>query len=195
MYQTLGDRISYIQKLVGSKPLQEAANISQSTLSRLCNDQTLPTSTVLVALAKNAGVSVNWLATGEGEPTNDSPNGYVKIKPLEGDQRSQVLLDVELLRQRNIDPENCAFVSVDGDAMQGSFPAGMQVVIELGQSKQDGIYAVRMQGTVTIRRLQFAPNGDLKILSDNPSYPDYTLKPEEQSSFEIIGHRIWHGGF
>jgi len=196
MFETLGERIAYIQKKAGgAKLLQDAAGISQSTLSRLINNRTSPTVEVLVSLARCGGVSLSWAATGEGAPEGDTPSGYVAIQPLDRDQRPSVLLDAKLLEQHGVKPEQCALITATDDAMQGTINAGHDVLVNLARKRGDGIFAVNLQGSVVIRRLQFLPNGDIKVISDNSTFDDYTLSPDEQQHLEIIGRRVWHGGF
>ena len=48
-----------------------------------------------------------------------------------------------------------------------------------------GIYIVRCDNAVYIKRVDFLPNGGLKLMSINPKYGDIILSPDE--NFEILG--------
>ena len=87
----MGSRISEISQLLGSKKdLSKAAGISQAQLYRIIKGESQPTIGPLVAMAKAANVSIEWLITGVeiGESgihglkeIEDAASDYIK-KPL-----------------------------------------------------------------------------------------------------------------
>ena len=62
----LGDRISECAKKVGGKKrLAELSGISESMLYRYLNLDSAPTAGPLIRIARSAGVTLDWLMTGE----------------------------------------------------------------------------------------------------------------------------------
>jgi phage repressor protein C with HTH and peptisase S24 domain len=60
---------------------------------------------------------------------------------------------------------------VDGDAMEPLFREGDYVAVDTTQrSIREGIYAVRLAGSIEIRRLQLLPAGSVLLKCDNPLY-------------------------
>jgi transcriptional regulator with XRE-family HTH domain len=54
----------------------------------------------------------------------------------------------------------------------------------------DGIYALKIAGAVTIKRLALAGDGMVQLISDNPSHPD-PVRKFPRSAMNIIGRIIW----
>jgi hypothetical protein len=72
-------RLDEIATAFGSRSaLARAANIPAASLQSYASGSE-PTRPVLVALARAANVSVDWLATGEGPKSIDAPEGYVRV--------------------------------------------------------------------------------------------------------------------
>lgn len=64
-----GDRVAVaIKRVGGSTKMAEIAGVSTSVLSKWRRNESDPSRTRLVKMARAAGVSLEWLATGEGEP-------------------------------------------------------------------------------------------------------------------------------
>ncbi len=70
--------------------------------------------------------------------------------------------------------------------MEPSLREGDIVVIDKGRTEiQDGgLFAVRMDGTLLIKRLSPRPGEKMKVISDNREYDFYEI---DRSSIEIAG--------
>lgn len=200
---SLGERIDYIKRQQGAGNFSKASGVSSTQINRYIRGESQPTIEPLIALAQAGGVSLEWLATGNGSMEGGAPAdalaGYAAISPL-ADQPEAAGLDAVLLpeaqlAQRGIDAGQCALVVATDDAMAPALAEGDQVVIALGAARRDGIYAVRVQGAVVLRRLQFAPDGSLQLRCDNGAYQNYVLDAEQQKAIELIGRRVWSGSF
>lgn len=63
----IGSRIERVSKMLGGNAAAgRAANKSDIQIGRYVREMSAPTVDVIVALSKAAGVSIEWLATGEG---------------------------------------------------------------------------------------------------------------------------------
>lgn len=89
------------------------------------------------------------------------------------------------------------FTLVSDEAMKPLISAGDMVVISpLGDQKIKGgsIYAVQIQAEIKICRLFTKPNGSLRIVSDNPQFPEEQVDRNDLDKITIIGEVIWREG-
>lgn len=62
-----------------------------------------------------------------------------------------------------MEPDFC-----DGDYMM------IEMLANRNYIKRAGIYLVRLDNIIYIKRAQFLPNNDIKLISINPNYPPFT---------------------
>jgi len=92
------------------------------------------------------------------------------------------------------DPQRISIIRVDGDSMQPTLTDGDEILVEAigGDRPRDGIYVLRMDDALVVKRLAFNPAGRrVSVTSDNsayPSWPDCPLK-----SVDIVGRVVWAG--
>lgn len=89
-----------------------------------------------------------------------------------------------------ISPLNIRVIEIIGDSMEPDFHEGDVALVDMVNNRFDfvkiaGIYIVRCDNAVYIKRVDFLPNGGLKLMSINPKYGDIILSPDE--NFEILG--------
>ena len=62
-----------------------------------------------------------------------------------------------------------------------------------GQSRlRDGIYVLRMDDMLSVKRIALEPQGKrASVLSDNPAYPSW--RGLERRSINIVGRVLWFG--
>lgn len=81
---------------------------------------------------------------------------------------------------------------VDGDSMEPTLFHGDTIMFDFSQRQfsKDGIYAIRYDGDVQVKRVSLNPSTKtVSVISDNPRYPSYHgLSPE---SVDIIAKIIW----
>lgn len=92
-------------------------------------------------------------------------------------------------------PSKLSIVRVDGDSMSPTLNSGDDILVDLGDAGErlrDGIYVLRIDEAVVVKRLALNPAGrSAAVQSDNPACPDWPdcslddLKP--------IGRVIWAG--
>lgn len=141
----------------------------------------------------------------------DSPDDYVTI-PLCNAQGSvgggsgvnaEQIVDFLLFKrlwlrtELRAAPADLFLITVQGESMEPTLSKGDTVLVDrrYPQDVRDGIYALRMGGTVLIKRLQCMPGGVFKVSSDNPAYQPFEVKASELQGedFAIIGRVVWMG--
>ncbi|MBI5634896.1 MAG: helix-turn-helix domain-containing protein [Nitrospirae bacterium] len=96
--------------------------------------------------------------------------------------------------QRRGDPQNMSLIRVSGDSMEPTLLSGDLVLIDHGRNfvdPQGGIYAIAMDDTIMIKRLQVIyPAKTLKIISDNSRYEPLEAVTDQ---VRVNGKVIWFG--
>lgn len=114
---------------------------------------------------------------------------------------SEGVFDIELLQSDKsisvsreiigkLNPTNLKVVEIVGDSMEPEFYEGDLAIIDMVNHRYDfvkiaGIYIVRTQETIYIKKLDFLPKGGVKLISINKSYGDIILNSDDD--FEILG--------
>jgi len=92
-------------------------------------------------------------------------------------------------------PASLSIVRVEGDSMAPTLNAGDDILVDLGDAGErlrDGIYVLRIDDALVVKRLALNPVGRLvTVQSDNPAYPDW---PDcSLNEIKPIGRVIWSG--
>lgn len=94
-------------------------------------------------------------------------------------------------------PADLYLIFVDGESMEPTLRPGDVILVDRRDQAQrrDGIYVLRLDGTLLVKRLQKLPGGVIKVSSDNRSYEPFSLKLEEMEGQDmaIIGRVVWVG--
>ena len=91
--------------------------------------------------------------------------------------------------------EQLSIIRVDGDSMMPTLADGDEILVDRSDSGtrlRDGIYVLRRDEAVVVKRLAINPaNRLVTVRSDNPAYPEW---PEcEPDQITIIGRVVWAG--
>lgn len=98
------------------------------------------------------------------------------------------------LRRLGVDPANLSLIVVDGDSMAPTLGDGDDIMVDHSAATRplrDGIYVLRMEDVLLVKRVAMGPSGKLTIRSDNPQYPDWEDVSAE--NVNIIGRVVWTG--
>jgi phage repressor protein C with HTH and peptisase S24 domain len=92
-------------------------------------------------------------------------------------------------------PAKLSVVRVEGDSMAPTLNAGDDILVDLGDAGErlrDGIYVLRIDDAVVVKRLALNPIGRrVTVQSDNPAYPDWPDCGLDE--INCIGRVIWSG--
>jgi SOS-response transcriptional repressor LexA len=135
-----------------------------------------------------------------------SPGGLLRIKQLQvsasagpgslaDDEYAESMgFGPKWLRRLGVDPADLSLIAVDGDSMEPTLGDGDDIMVDHSapsRALRDGIYVLRMDDVLLVKRVAMGPSGTLSIRSDNPQYPDWDDVSAE--SVKIIGRVVWTG--
>jgi len=88
-----------------------------------------------------------------------------------------------------------SLIRVEGDSMAPTLSAGDDILVDLADGSErlrDGIYVLRVDGTLLVKRLAIHPVGRrVTVQSDNPAYGD--LPDCGLDEINCVGRVIWTG--
>lgn len=208
----IGSRIRHYRKgnKLKVKELADIIGISQGTLSNIETGETKPSADTLTSIIRNTNIAAHWLLTGEEKKEAALPDSYTYI-PLydvhasaghgtfvEGENIVDVLAFRRdwIAKELMVSPKDLALIFVDGESMEPTLRPGDMILIvkqDNGPIK-DGVYAVRLEDTVLVKRLQRLPGERIEVSSDNPAYKPFSIElKKSHKDFTIIGRVIWAG--
>lgn len=93
------------------------------------------------------------------------------------------------------DPSKLSVISVCGDSMEGVLNDKDVILVNHGdRDPREGIYVLRLDGQLLVKRVQRLPGSQLKITSSNPVYDPYIISLNElPDDFDIVGKVVWYG--
>ena len=167
--------------------------ITKTQLSRYTKSTNEPTVSRVARLAEFSGVDLIWLSTGEGHPMGSSPYVTIPFHEDSPEKSGPVKFERDYLEQvLRIEPDQCLMFTNTGDAMIGrGIMNGCQVLVDLRRQRGDDIYLITVNQDTMVRRLQFLPGNQVKVISDNDAYDDYTLPADDVI---VVGRAAWIGG-
>jgi phage repressor protein C with HTH and peptisase S24 domain len=206
-------RLRLIMQQFGSvADLARAVGVSDNAIYKWVAGRGQPSMISLVNLAKAAGVSVEWLATGKGlSAKSEGPvSGAAEFisMPRHGIRgaggRSGALQNPQIVDYLSFrsdwlqhalgaEPRNLVLVEAVGDSMSPTVDEGDLVLVDLRETrfKHDGVYVLRAGNDLSVKRIQRQPNGALTIRSDNPAYGSASVSADHLT---LLGRVIWMGG-
>lgn len=119
--------------------------------------------------------------------------GYGAHSELEA-LADRIGFDEKWLKKLGSDPKLLSLIRVAGDSMAPTLVNGDDIMVDRGAANllvRDGIYVIRINDMLLVKRLARAPAGCISVLSDNPVYPDWT--DMDGKDVTIIGRVVWTG--
>lgn len=93
------------------------------------------------------------------------------------------------------DPAKLSVISVSGDSMEGVLnDKDIILVNHADREPREGIYVLRIDGQLLVKRVQRLPGAQLRITSTNPAYEPYNISLNNiPDDFDILGKVVWYG--
>lgn len=96
------------------------------------------------------------------------------------------------LREQGLEAGKLSAVRVVGDSMEPLLREGDDLLVDLvDRPFRDGIYVVRLDDTLLVKRVASQGGGRFSLLSQNLSYPPISVEADQ---FEIVGRVVWKSG-
>ena len=96
------------------------------------------------------------------------------------------------LREQGFEPARLSALRVMGDSMEPLLRDGDEVLVdERDRPFRDGIYVVRLDDRLLVKRVAAQGGGRFSLLSQNLAYPPIAV---EDGELEIVGRVVWKSG-
>lgn len=191
---TFNGRVAFMIDQIGIETAIDRLGLSRSQVYRYKSNADNMVFPAVQKLAEASGCDMNWVATGKA-PTSQPGIQAVRVSFLGSDQEPPVYFHADFLEKvLRVEASSIGLVQCVDDSMSDSINMGDVVLIDNSQSRGNGVFALRIGGELTVRRLQFSPDGSIKLISDNPSYEDHVVAPADTKRLDIAGKVIWRGG-
>jgi len=203
----------FIEKMKSQADLADKLEMDPSYLSQIAGINPSKNIGTRVArdIEKKLGLSDGWmdrdhsgestdLALGEGSPGSGAPPSIPVYAITAGMGRGKfpdseqvlkiVVFDPATLRDMNLSGSSHGIVAVyaDGESMLPTIPPKSLVFVDRNQRDlRDGVYLVRLEDMIYVKRLQRLPNHKVKVISDNPIYEPFDVDLKNGDDFEILG--------
>jgi len=214
---TFGARLRFLRDNIieiSRKKFVKGLGISEDTLINYENDETLPDIIFPQRLWDKYNKiltpeDLNWLLPGQNYETAP-PDEYARV-PLYDVHASagggafvaeEAVKDVLVFRKEWIANElrasvkDLAVIFVEGDSMTPTLNPGDILLVHKhnDEALKDGIYVIRLEDTLLVKRLQRLPGARLQVSSDNPAYSVFNVNlTHTDTDFAIIGRVVWAG--
>lgn len=103
----------------------------------------------------------------------------------------------EWIRQTlRVAPNDLRLIYVEGDSMEPDLRSGDIILIDHTDrtARREGIYVIRMDGSLLVKQIQRLPGGIVKVTSRNAAFEPFTVPAaqlEENTEFAIVGRVVW----
>lgn len=221
------NRIREVVALIGNvSKVAKQTGVTPSSVNRWLKGESDPSRTNLIRLAEAAKVTIQWLATGEGEKMQGEPpvvsapkaliNDVVDVRgasvdvgefvfipryrspgQVRGEALSMAFRKSWVSHYVDADPQDLSVMEVTSDAMAGMVNKHDYVLLNHRKNQpDDGLYAIRIDKTVQVKRTQLMPDNRLKVTSSNGLYEPFFIELDRRPGYvEIMGKVEWAGGW
>lgn len=217
-----GNRISEAINRIGSLVLAgKVAGVTDEQLARWRDGYSKPNLYGIVRLAGAASLSVEWLATGEGQKVPSGSENEAQevglgiygedltlIERLDIDAAAGagayfetentldfVAYQTSWLRQRGINPTATRLLNVKGDSMEPTIRDGDMALVDTSIQEiiDNAIYVIIVGQRLLIKRIHVLVSGALVLISDNNLYSPETVPANEVEFVRVAGRVMWFG--
>ena len=223
--QTFKERLASLWPGERQAKIAADIDMTMAGFSRIWHDGGLPKAETLKRIKELKGCSIDWLLTGEGEPfpvqvvepahdtlgnpVNADDFVYVPRYAIEAAAGYGCLVNNEeplftLAFRKDwinsmISPEvrGLSVISVKGDSMEGVLNDGDTILVQqMNHIRRDGLYLLRINDNLLVKRLQLMPGNVVNVISANDAYPAFQIQLGAMGEdVQIIGKVLWFGRY
>ena len=196
--------VDFITKKIFDKDVADILGISQMNFATMKKRNKIPFTELLDFCAKKS-ISINWMLYGQSpESLVEATNKFYMVKYYNdvnasagggSDTECEEIEELEIPEQfvfmlgGERELKNIEAINVSGDSMEPTF--SYNDIVFINREKKDlgrgGIFTLRTEAGLFIKRIQKRIDGKIDIISDNEVYSTQTLDPRE---VEVIGRVV-----
>ncbi|MBU0721754.1 helix-turn-helix domain-containing protein [bacterium] len=194
----------YAGRKIFDKDIADILGISQMNFATMKKRDMIPFGELLDFCAKKS-ISINWILYGQSpESLVEATNKFYMVKYFGGvnasagggsDTACEAIEQLEIPEQfvnmlgGEKELKNIEAINVSGDSMEPTFSYNDIVFINRAKTdlQRGGIFTIRTDAGLFIKRVQKRIDGKIDIISDNKVYSTQTLNPNE---IEVIGRVV-----
>ena len=191
-------------KKVFDKDVAEILGISQMNFATMKKRNKIPFGELLDFCASRS-ISINWILYGQSpESLVEATNKYYMVRYFSdinasagggSENECEVVEELEIPEEFVLmlggerELKNIEAINVSGDSMEPTFSYNDIVFINRAKTdlQRGGIFTIRTEAGLFIKRVQKRIDGKVDIISDNKVYSTQTLDPNQ---IEVIGRVV-----
>lgn len=216
----IGTRIKgVIAKLGGVPTVEKTTDYKSSTLHRYIKEDSPIGLETAAELCRRAGISLDWLATGLGDPhapkfestgagnTLDSEYALIPGYDIHASAGNGILTpDSEIptrrlafrnrwLQHRGLQEKDLVLVFAKGDSMEPTISDNNTLMVDTSEKRAEdgGIYVIRHADHLVVKRTQLVFGQGIRLISDNKAYPEQMVDFNAATDLEVVGRVVWIG--
>jgi len=221
-FESCWERIRKSTDIKTQSSLAYSLGIRDASITGAKQRKTFP-SDWAVKIALNYGLSMDWILTGEGPMrreggvSEESPtyNGiksrdeyfYVPKYNIQASAGHGAIAENEMVvdhlafkrewvkNKLGADPKDLVLITAVGDSMEPTIHEDDLLLLNtaVNEVRDDGIYCIKNEFTLQIKRIQRMMGRELVVKSDNPAYQKFTIGPDQLGLLEVVGRVVWFG--
>lgn len=207
------DRIKTLRKTLKMNQNEFANKIHKvtRTLQKYESGEIVPDYSIVQLIAKTFNINPDWLVTGDGEMFLDNTSRqqeysdiisipyYPEVSAAAGS--GALVYDENTVKHLQISSaiinistgDNVCLINATGNSMQPVIDDRDLLLVDLSQKliTDEGIYVIRLDTTLVVKRVQKILNG-ITLISDNPQYPPREISADNfnENDAAVIGKVI-----
>lgn len=208
--------VAIITKLGGWDESATISDRSAAQLKRYARGDDPPLS-VIQKLCEASDLSISWLLSAEvdlnGTPAKFADNGHSYEKKhyipqvdisgstggteliFEKKESESVNFSKNWLNKNGLTAPDLFIIENIGEAMSPNINAGDLLLCSTAEQHRkvgDGLYLIRLEGSLLVKRTQVLPGKRLKITSDNSSqFSPYEIELNDGVEFSVLGKVVY----
>lgn len=94
-----------------------------------------------------------------------------------------------------VNPDDLSLINAAGDSMEPTIRSGDLLLLDnsVNSLEDDGVYAIRINEFLSVKRLQLNYQGGIEIRGDNPLYNTQIIDQSTADGIQIVGRVLWFG--
>jgi phage repressor protein C with HTH and peptisase S24 domain len=212
----IGVRIKHVRtthkaRKMSLREFAEPLGVAPNTLTRYESEARRPDAVFLTRLCTHYRINPSWLLTGEGPmqagDTEQLPDleAFALIPKVRAvlsaggnafvtDETVDTYYAFRKSWIRTIAPlDQLILLAVQGDSMEPTLKPGDLVMVDTQRNRitRTHIYALAIDDTIMVKRIQLLPGGRLQIINDNRELYDSFFVDPGHEQIRILGQVVW----